>query len=293
MELHCEKTSEIKQKQENQRNFSLKCILFLTESFFRILRVFFNLTQEKTGVFDFLEKDFLRIFDEFLDFIQKKRRGLIQLKNTEENTQNSTAKNMPNNTISCYLPPDSQELQEIYKGNFNENSKNAEEMANLIQKDDFLHYFLSRERIASIFASFSKENPPKFEEILRELQEKAFETIKGEFQLLFEKYRDFIKEISKQKQALFLKILYYKPEFELKNMRKSLDLSYFDTESFKKSMNNRIMYYFEFFGMKTSKFQHKPQIFQRVALQIMENGDICEENQLEDVILSYFLLILP
>ena len=291
MELNFCKSEEIKQKRENQKNFALKCVLFLTESFFRILRVFQNLTQKKTGVSDFLDKDFLRIFEENLEFIKKKRLGLIQLKNAEENNKNSEefqSRKMRINRISCYLPANSQELQEIYRQNFGENSEKAEEISNLIKEDDFLRYFLSRERISSIFASFSKEKPPKFEEILKELQEKAFETIKGEFMLLFANYRDFIKEISKQKETLFLKILYYKPEFDIKNSRKSVDLSYFDTETFKKSVNSRIMQYFDFFGLKkTKKFQHKGQIFRRSAIQIFEK-EHGKENELEDVFLLDF-----
>ena len=102
-----------------------------------------------------------------------------------------------------------------------------------------------------IFENLSKKS--NFLTFFDELQRNALNSINEQFSQLFEKHKDFIKTLNLERETLILKILYYKPEFDMENLRKKFDFDYFNNEAFRKSINGRLGLYCELYGIKKGK----------------------------------------
>lgn len=283
LEFDFSKSEEIKKKHERQTNFSLHCILFLTESFFRLCNILQNLKDIKHGVQDFLDKVFFKDLEAAYKFIQEKRNGLMRLQDCEEIEEEGGLYkgNIEKlKAINGFLPIKACEIKEIYKRILPKEMKWADEVIKLIKEDEIFHYFLSKEHIIEVFEEFSLLENWTILEIFTNLQQKTFISLEKEVGKLFIRYKEMIKGLLNQKETILYKILYLKPEFEIE---KTNDYSYFESESFKESINKRLTLFIEVYGLKKPKISiQKDYFFFNSEKKNIERKKIEKENQLEE-----------
>lgn len=262
LELHSNTTEDFKQKFEKNKLFALNCVLFLTESFFRMTNIFMNLREKKHGVYDFIDRGLIKHHEEAIIFINEKRLGHVKLRMGANQNQ----ENIENNEffekrgvfkeklkrINDFQPLNDWELREIVRSNerFSKNSILLNDFLESIKEEELLRYFLRKDEIIRIQIECSKQEP---DELLLSLYDVAQAELHREFSLLFEKYRDFIEKVEENSEALVLKILYYRPEFDIGLVKQSLDRAYFENENFRKSVRTRVQLISEIYGLKKNR----------------------------------------
>ena len=282
MELNSSNTEDYKQKFEKNRLFALNCILFLTESFYRLTNIFQNLREKRLGVIDFLDRSLIKHHDEAMNFIQEKRLGLVKLRDISNISKEIDFEGFEKKIASRkfkktndFQPLNDWELREILSEKLKKNEGFLIEIVRNIKEEEILRYFLKKDEILRILESFSVEKlPNQVNELIMLFYESALNEFHHELMILFEKYRDFICKIQENSEALVLKILYYRPEFDIANVKENLDFSYFENENFKKSVKTRVLLYSELYVLKKMK---KISPFLKNKPEFIEEGDLEDE----------------
>ena len=262
LELHSNTTEDFKQKFEKNKLFALNCVLFLTESFYRMTNIFMNLREKKHGVYDFIDKGLVKHHEEAIIFINEKRLGHVKFRmganQSQQKIENSETFEKRGvfreklKRINDFQPLNDWELREILSLNerFCKNPILLNDFLESMKEEELLKYFLRKDEIIRIQIECSQQEP---DELLLSLYDVAQAELHKEFAMLFEKYRDFIEKVEENSEALVMKILYYRPEFDIGLVKQSLDLAYFENENFRKSVRTRVQLISEIYGLKKNR----------------------------------------
>lgn len=287
---------EMKGKIEKKTLFTFHCELFLTESFYRLCNILRNIKEKKASPYELLSKSFILYLDENIKYIEEKREGLIRLRASQKEMKYEKPEGFEYKRrsllfpikklekIHSFMPLNQKEIKSLILKHFPQEDSIAEEISIVIKDDEMLSYYLKEEQMEEILIEIqASEKQNSLLDILNKLRNKAYECFFLEFSGLFNHYQTMILEIRKKSEALVLKIFYYKPEFQMENIRIDSTYSYFDSEMFKKAVNNRLQLYMQFYGLKKMKKVGQKTIFSLdTVIQNIENEEQEKEKEEED-----------
>lgn len=292
-------SKEVNEKIHNNVRFSLYCLFFLTECFFRLCNIIQNFEDKKIFSYDAFSSSFANILNENAQYMVEKKQGLIRFRqhlamNKKKENYSSLKRgsqlihiNQSINLEDCYAL-NQRDLYELLLKLFPNEEKICQDICFFIKKYEILSFFLKLDQIQNILKEMLQGN--SFEnliEIIKRFQNTAFQELMKELLNIFENYQNFIQKIKSKSESLVLEILYYKPEFQIENINQTTNLAYFENENFKKAINNRISLYRQIYGIKKNmKSIQRINFNLNSAIKNFEEEKHEKENEEEEIFLK-------
>lgn len=291
-------SKEINEKIGNNIRFSMYCLFFLTESYFRLCDIIRNIGDKKIFHHD-ISPSLTKILSENSQFMQEKKHGLLILrqmnkKNLENSFDGKRSSNaiqiIKSNNYESFCPLKQRDLYELLLKFYPNEEEICQDICFFVKKYEILSFFLKLDQIKKILKEMHMQQETSFVnsfEVIKKLLNTAFQELSKELLNTLENYQNFIQKLKMKCDTLVLEILYYKPEFQIENLNKTNNITYFENENFKKAINNRISLYRQIYGIKKNKKSSQRINFSlNSAIQNFEEEEHEKENEEEEIFLE-------